>query len=187
MRFDHQSTHCKSELVMRLFILTVLTAMLLTSKASIAEFDAKACKPILRSTENMLNCKLGFSTDARERDKLRRKTYGFIQNITCTTHLKIPKNHVANALLSASEITLPSHKIDCEIKTNGAQFKIGLTVAPWLQFADDGVSDVRLNIGNVTGIAAFAGRLIVKYGNGPTLQKEVKNELNQFIANLCQL
>ncbi|HDN26983.1 MAG TPA: hypothetical protein ENG03_07800 [Thioploca sp.] len=170
---------------MRLFI--VLMAMLFFSKASIAEFDTKACKPILRSTENLLACKLGYSTEGREREVLMKNTYGIIRNLTCITHLNIPKNKVANALLSASEIPLPDHQIDCEIQTNGAQFKIGLTVAPWLQFGDEGVSEVRLNIGKVTGIPAFLGRRLVKYGNGPTLQKEVKEGLNQFIANFCQL
>lgn len=172
---------------MRLFILTVLTAMLLTSNASIAEFDTEACEPILLSTENKLDCQLGFSTKGREREELRKGTWGIIQNITCTIHLNIPKNQVANALLIGSEISLSPQQIDCDIFTIDDQFKVGLTVAPWLQFGDDGISEVRLNIGNVTGIAAFVGKSITKYANGPTLQQEVKNGLNKFIANLCLL
>ncbi len=169
---------------MRLFILAVFTAMLLTSNASLAGIDKEACEQLYRSMANQVDCQLSFSTDARERDDLMKKTYGIIRNITCTTHLNIPKNKVFNALFGADKTTLSPHTIDCDIQTNGDKFKIGLTLAPWIQFGDEGASDVRLNIGKVTGVPKFIGRLIVKYGNGPKLQEEAKKVLNQFLAQM---
>jgi len=169
---------------MRLFLLAIFTAILLTSKASIAEFDAKVCGQILRSTENHIDCQLGFLTNPQEREELIKGSYGIIRHIACTIHLNIPKNQVANALFGAGKVTLSPHQIDCGIQTNGDPFKIGLTLAPWIQFDNDGVSDIRLNIGNVTGVPAFIGKLIVKYGNAPELQADAKDALNKFIANL---
>lgn len=168
---------------MRLLILAVFTAMLLTSQASTAGIDKEACEQVFRSMENVVDCQLSYSTEARERDALMKKTYGIIHNIVCSTHLNIPKNKVVNALFGAGEIALSPHTIDCDIQSNGDPFKIGLTLAPFIQIGDEGVSEVRLNIGKVTGVPKFIGRLIVKYGNGPELQKEAKKALNQFLNN----
>jgi len=168
---------------MRLLMLAVFTAMLLTSQVSIAGIDQEACEQAFRSMENVVDCQLSFSTGAREHEELIKKTYGIIHNISCTTHLNIPKNKVVNALFGAGEITLSPHTIDCDIQSNGDPLKIGLTLAPFIQIGDEGVSEVRLNIGKVTGVPKFLRKLIVKYGNGPKLQEEAKKALNQFLKN----
>jgi hypothetical protein len=170
---------------MRLFILAMLTAaMLLTPQAAMAGFDTKVCEQILRSTANNIDCQLNFSTNAQERDELMKKTYGIIHDITCSTHLNLLKNQVANALFRASDVQVAAHKISCEIQTNGDKFQIGLTVAPWIQFAGDGAEEVRLNVSDVTGIPPFIGKWIIKYGNGSKLQEKAKAALNQFLSNL---
>ncbi len=168
---------------MRLLILAVFTAMLLTSKASLAGIDKEACEKVFRSTANVVDCQLSFSTDAREREAMMKNTYGIIRNITCGTHLNIPKNQVFNALFGAGKIILSPHTIDCEIQTNGDPFKIGMTLAPFIQIGDEGVSEIGLNIQKVTGLPAFIGNLVIKYGNSPELQQEAKKALNQFLAN----
>ena len=171
---------------MRLVILTILAIMFLVSTASKAEFDSKACEQVLKSTANVVDCKLSFSANAKE--EVKKKTYGIVHDITCSTNLNIPKNKLINALLGSSkakrETSLSPHKINCSIQTNGDKFQIGLTTAPWIQFKNGEVSGLKLNVGKVTGVPPLIGKPLMKYGNGPKLQRKAKDALNKFLNGL---
>jgi len=173
---------------MRLVILTILAITFLVSTASKAEFDSKACEQVLKSTANVVDCKLSFSANAKEQEEVKKKTYGIVHQITCSTHLSIPKNKLINALLGSSkakrETSLSPHQINCGIKTNGDKFQIGLTTAPWIQFKNGEVSGLKLNVGKVTGVPPLIGKPLMKYGNGPKLQRKAKDALNKFLNGL---
>lgn len=166
---------------MRLSNLAVSTAILLVSNASFAEIDKQACEQVFRSTANVVDCELRFLTNAQERENLVKSTYGIVRDISCGTHLNIPKNNVVNALLGAGEMTLSPHTLGCHIQTNGDPFNVGLTLAPRIQFGNEGASDVRLNVQQVTGVPTFIENFIVRYGNRPELQEQAKKALNQFL------
>jgi len=169
---------------MRLFILTVLAMMFLISTTSRAEFEIEACKRALKF--KVVDCQLSFSTSAKERKELIKKTYGIVRHITCSTHMNIKRYKVIDAFgpKRASGVTFSSHQINCGIQTNGDQFEIGLTLAPWIQFDDGLVSRLKLNIKSVTGVPSFIGKLLMKYGNAPQLQEKAKGALNSFLLKL---
>jgi len=164
---------------MRLFVVAIFMATI--SEISVAEFDTKACEQSVLSKANLLDCQLSFS----EGEKILKKTFGFIRHITCFTDLNISKSNVVYAQLRSRnnnrETLLSPHQIDCDIQTKDKHFKIDIIVEPWIQFYNREVSAVRLNVGNVTGVFDFIGKLIVRYGNDPELQEKAKEALNRLL------
>jgi hypothetical protein len=167
---------------MRLLVIIVSTMMLLFSEILIAGFDIKACEQSMLSKWDMLNCQLSFSTDEQEQKELKTKTYGIMYNISCDTHLNISKSDLIIGCLYSDKNSLAYHPISCTVKTKDESFKIGLTVKPLVQFDKGNISNIQLNIGNVTGDAIpLVKKLLVKYGNSPQLQKMAKEALKKFL------
>lgn len=173
---------------MRLFILVIMTTIFLISTSLRAEFDSQACEQVVKSTANVVDCQLSFSTNTKEQEEVKKKSYGIIHHLTCSTQLNVLKNELVNALLGSSqtrrETNLSPHQINCGIQTNGDYFEIGLTIAPWIQFDNGVVSRLQLNINEVTGVPPLIGKPLMKYGNAPQLQEKAKEALNNFLNTL---
>jgi hypothetical protein len=175
---------------MRLFVFAMFTATVLFSEISVAEFDSSACKKALSSKADNMDCQLGFETNDQEKQELMTKTFGIVQHINCTTQLNILKSDIifhkyeAMRSQSPSKIELSSHKIGCDVETNGDKFQIVLTLASWIELDKKGVSAVNLKVSEVSGVPPFIGKKLIEYGNAPELQAKAKEILNQLLKHL---
>lgn len=175
---------------MRLFVFAMFTATVLFSEISIAEFDTSACDKELSSKADKMDCQLGFETNDQERDELKTKTFGIVHHINCTTQLNIIKSDIishkykAMRSQSPSKIELSSHEIGCDVETNGDKFEIVLTLAPWIELDNKGVSAVNLKVSEVSGVPPFIGNKLIEYGNAHELQVKAKEILNKLLKHL---
>lgn len=168
---------------MRQFVFAVFMATFLMSEMSVADFDTDACEKALSSKADKMVCPINFSATASEREKVIKATYGFVRllNLSCTTQVDLIKSDIIyqgyRALKgdSPSEIHFPSHQIDCQLKTEGADVQVAITLNFWIQF-DKHDMLVAWNITEITGLPSFSSNLLIKCGNQQKLLIKYRNK-----------
>ncbi len=168
---------------MRRVVFAMLIATLVLPKMSVADFDTNACEKALLSEADKMDCPLSFSANAQERENVIKTTYGFVRplNLNCTTQLNLIKSDIIyqgyRAIKgdSPSEIHFPSHKIDCKLKTEGADVQVSITLTFWIGFNKNKPLEAAWNITEVTGLPSFLGNLLIKCGNKLKLLIKYRN------------